>query len=525
MTANNPLNVYSGTDAVRKYFDPDSSPFLPLIEVPQALNPFYGDGVRIFAKMMSMHPANNVKIMPAMNMLEKSVDPKTTKTVIEYSSGSTVISLALASRIYYGIHDVRAFLSNKTTTTKLRLMQFFGLDVTLFGGPSQPEPLDERGGIFRARLLGHEDKECLNANQYENDGNWQSHVKWTGPQIHKQLPDISLVCAGMGTAGTMTGLGQYFKHAKPSVKRLGVSTKQGDRVPGPRSFALLAPVEFPWRDSVDAIEEVGSQDAFSLSLQLCREGLIAGPSSGFNLQGLLNYIGKRKAAGDLFELAGSDGLVQCAFICCDLPYQYIDEYFDKVSSEEFHPIKNENLAAVDLYRYDEAWELQPTEAISQYSQHDSASRSTVLIDLRKPNDFISDNIPGSYNLPLQSLNSTTPSPFFDAAVLERQWKEIDNMLSLNTINAYDLSDRNVGVICYNGDTARVTTSILRAKGIAASSIKGGFQALITQLPNLRTKGSGSFQQWSKASETIDQDVGVDLLSPKAGPGEVLVNAP
>lgn len=64
-----------------------------------------------------------------------------------------------------------------------------------------------------------------------------------------------------------------------------VCTAAGDRVPGPRSFALLAPVEFPWRDSVDAIEEVGSKDAFSLSLQLCREGLICGPSSGFNLQG------------------------------------------------------------------------------------------------------------------------------------------------------------------------------------------------------------------------------------------------
>jgi cysteine synthase len=97
--------------------------------VPQALNPYYGDGVRIFAKMMSMHPANNVKIMPAMNMLEKGVQKGKTETVVEYSSGSTVISLALASRVYHQVQDVRAFLSNKTTTSKLRLMQFFGLDV------------------------------------------------------------------------------------------------------------------------------------------------------------------------------------------------------------------------------------------------------------------------------------------------------------------------------------------------------------------------------------------------------------
>lgn len=64
-----------------------------------------------------------------MNMLSHEVNPGKTKTVVEYSSGSTVISLAMASRIYHGIHDVRAFLSNKTTTSKLRLMQFFGLDM------------------------------------------------------------------------------------------------------------------------------------------------------------------------------------------------------------------------------------------------------------------------------------------------------------------------------------------------------------------------------------------------------------
>jgi cysteine synthase A len=67
-------------------------------------------------------------VVAAMNMLDNEVRPDTT-TVVEYSSGSTVISLALASRIYHGITDVKAFLSNKTTTSKVRLMQFFGLDM------------------------------------------------------------------------------------------------------------------------------------------------------------------------------------------------------------------------------------------------------------------------------------------------------------------------------------------------------------------------------------------------------------
>jgi len=65
-------------------------------------------------------------------MLAQGVDPAKSKAIVEYSSGSTVISLALVSRINHGIQDVRAFLSNKTSPAKLRLMQFFGLDVYVY---------------------------------------------------------------------------------------------------------------------------------------------------------------------------------------------------------------------------------------------------------------------------------------------------------------------------------------------------------------------------------------------------------
>lgn len=115
------------------------------------------------------------------------------------------------------------------------------------------------------------------------------------------------------------------------------------------------------------------------------------------------------------------------------------------------------------------------------------------------------NVPGSYNLPLQSLTVATLSPFFDANVLERQWKELDAMLSMNTISAYDLSGKNVGVICYGGDTARVATSVLRARGITASSIKGGFRALTEELPQLQRKTRQSFHQWSKSPGTASPE--------------------
>jgi hypothetical protein len=67
MANSNELNVYFGQDSLKKYFDPDSQPPLPLVELPPYLNPYYEDGVRIYAKMMTMHPTNNVKAMPGMS--------------------------------------------------------------------------------------------------------------------------------------------------------------------------------------------------------------------------------------------------------------------------------------------------------------------------------------------------------------------------------------------------------------------------------------------------------------------------
>ncbi|RMJ28670.1 cysteine synthase B [Aspergillus sp. HF37] len=483
-------NVYRGPNGLKEYFDPDSQPPLPLVELPAHLNPYYEDGVRVYAKMMTMHPANNVKAMPATNMLQAQVDPKT-RTIVEYSSGSTVISMSTIARVMHGIEDTRAFLSNKTSEAKLRLMQFFGLDITLFGGPSQPEPFDDRGGIQSARRMAQGSDNTLNPNQYENDDNWRAHVRWTGPQVFAQLPEINVLCAGMGTSGTMTGLGTYFKEVKPSVLRLAVCTAPGDRVPGPRSLALLGPVEFPWKDAVDAIEEVDSPDSYALSLELCRNGVVCGPSSGFNLQGLYQMLATRKSAGTLASLAGDDGLLHCVFLCCDLPYQYIPEYFQKLEPEKFHPIRNERLAHVDVHRYDEAWERNPVVLFSHfYSTPKSLAQSLGLLsdlvlrpgccilDFRTAADFMPCHLPGSVNVPLRSLDALTPRPFVEPSVLEAQWLELEEFTCSESGAILDgLRDRHVLAVCYTGDTARVASSVLRAKGVVADSLRGGWQAV------------------------------------------------
>ncbi|KAI8634150.1 tryptophan synthase beta subunit-like PLP-dependent enzyme [Xylariaceae sp. FL1651] len=425
------INVYKGPDAVRQYFDPDSMPPLLLVELPECINPYRRDGVHIYAKMMTIHPANNIKCMPAMNLLEKSVVPGKTKTIVEYSSGSTVISMSLVDRAIYGISDTRAFLSNKTSNTKLKLMKFFGLD-----------------------LIVKEAEDIINPNQYDNDDNWRSHIRWTGPQIMKQLPEINLICAGIGT----------------SVTETSVCTAAGDRVPGPRSYTLLAPVEFPWQESTDHIEHVGSYDSYSLSLDLCRQGIICGPSSGFNPKGLFQYIEKCKTNGSLANLAGPDGEIHCVFLCCDLPYQYIDEYYEKLEDERFRPIKNEELTKVDKYPYDEAWERDCSDALRDFFEVKdlfslicsirafiNLSLEDILapkvgisiIDLRQPSDFAANSLPGSTNLSIAL--PTAAILFSEPAVMTA------NLLRL-------VQNKRILLLCHDGDSARVATSVLRAKG-------------------------------------------------------------
>lgn len=115
-----------------------------------------------------------------------------------------------------------------------------------------------------------------------------------------------------------------------------------DILPGPRTLPLVEGCDFPWKQTADAVEIVGSVDAYRLSMQLSREGIICGPSSGMTLKGLYKFIQKARDSGTLTQYADpTTGEVSCVFVCCDLPYQYLDSYFKKLGEDDFPPIINE----------------------------------------------------------------------------------------------------------------------------------------------------------------------------------------
>ncbi len=161
----------------------------------------------------------------------------------------------------------------------------------------------------------------------------------------------------------------------------------------------------------------------------------------------------------------------------------------------------QNLSNVDLYRYDEAWELDISYAFAKLygapedgiKRHILASSTltrllpdVILLDLRSPSDFKAGHLPGAVNLPLESLSASSSSAFQDSMVLEAQWLELESIFSTNNDqSAISPTDHLKGCIviltCYDGNTARVATSVLHAKDINAYSIRGGMRRVATFL--------------------------------------------
>ncbi|KAL2147138.1 hypothetical protein VTI28DRAFT_568 [Corynascus sepedonium] len=360
MTSSN--NVFRGPNAVADFFDPDQNPPVPLVEIPESLNPHRKDGVRIYAKLLTHLPAQNVKSLPALKML-RAIPEAEKKTIVEASSGSTVLSLGILARVLWRNEDVNAYVTNKKHPESLNMLRFFGITPHLYGGLAQQEPTDPMGIMCRLRRLAKNREDIVYPGQYDNNNNWKAHEQWTGPQILKQLPEINLFCTTVGTGGCITGTSSYLKLQKPSVRTLGVFNVFGDPTPGPRHYENFNSCGFPWAQTVDKFVKVASVDSFRMSMRLSREGLIAGPSSGQALKGLLDYISQLKQTDELSQLADpATGEVSCVFTCSDLPYQYLPMYFQKLGPEEFPSIQNKILLQCDQLKHDERWILTPSAA-------------------------------------------------------------------------------------------------------------------------------------------------------------------
>lgn len=339
------LNVFEGPDAIRDFLDPGKLPNLPLVELPAPLNPYAGERVRIFAKLMNLLPLGNVKAVPAYNMIKEKAERGELAGVdqlIENSSGNTVSSLAIVAR-HFGIDKTSSYVPAEISWSKLLMLLFFGISPIVNKEPVSPRENDPDSGVYKARKDG-ERPDTLNPGQYENPDNPGAHEKWTGPQIWEQTAGkISLFGAALGTTGTLIGTATYLKRQNPELPVLGVMRAPDQYVPGARTEKLLNLVGYDWRAHVDHVEGAESEVSYRLSMQMSRLGLLVGPTSGMALAGMLQHLEKAKAAGRLDGLRNADGDIVCVFPCPDGPLPYLDEYPKYINASEFPLIQNEEL--------------------------------------------------------------------------------------------------------------------------------------------------------------------------------------
>jgi cysteine synthase B len=201
----------------------------PLVGV-HALSP--RPDVRIFAKLEGQNPGGSSKDRIALKMIElaeESGDLHPGDTILEPSSGNTGIGLAMVARLRG--YRLRVVMPENVSVERRQLLEIFGAEIVL-------SPADEgsNGAIRLSEKLGADDPSLVRLFQYGNPANPLAHYEGTGPEIWRDCPEVDVFVAGLGTSGTLMGVGRYLKEQNPAVQVVAVEPPAGELVQGLRSL-------------------------------------------------------------------------------------------------------------------------------------------------------------------------------------------------------------------------------------------------------------------------------------------------
>jgi cysteine synthase B len=260
--------------------------------------------VRFFAKLEGQNPTGSVKDRIAKYMLEdaeRKGELTPDKVILEATSGNTGIALAFIGRLKgYG---VKAVMPDNVSEERAQLLKAFGAQVVHSDGR-----YGTNGAIVRAQ-------EMMQANpnayympyQYGNLANPRAHYETTGPEILRDLPEVDVFVAGLGTGGTLTGAGRYLKEQKPGVKVIATVPHPGDLVQGLRSLEEGFIPEVFDESVLDGKIVVNSRTAFAAAKELTeKEGIFAGISSGAVLH-TAQRVARRLKEGNVVLLLADGG--------------------------------------------------------------------------------------------------------------------------------------------------------------------------------------------------------------------------
>ncbi|ALG07172.1 PLP-dependent cysteine synthase family protein [Kibdelosporangium phytohabitans] len=264
----------------------------PLVGLPR-LSP--GNGVRLWAKLEDRNPTGSVKDRPALKMIEaaeKSGRLTPGCTILEPTSGNTGIALAMAAKLKgYGLVCV---MPENTSEERRQLLQAYGARIVFSpaaGGSNQ--------AVATAKELAKQNTDWVMLYQYGNEDNVRAHYEGTGPEILRDLPSITHFVAGLGTTGTLVGVGRFLREHKPGVQIVAAEPRYGELVYGLRNLDEGFVPELYDPSVLTGRYSVGSYDALRRTRQLLEtEGIFAGISTGAILHAALAVAEKAAKAGE-----------------------------------------------------------------------------------------------------------------------------------------------------------------------------------------------------------------------------------
>ena len=255
----------------------------PVVDVSN-LSP--NPNVRILAKLEMQNPFGSVKDRIAKAMIEAAERDGNLlpgQTILEPSSGNTGIALAAIARLKG--YPIKILLPENVSIERRQMLEIMGADIILTPGAE-----GSNGAVKRAQQLADEHPEWCFIYQYANDANPRAHYEGTGPEIWRDVPEITHFVAGLGTSGTLMGVGRYLKQQNPDVQIVAVEPPLGERVEGLRNMdeGYIPPVFENWNGSelLDRKRVVRPRESIEWTRRLVNEcGVFAGLSTGAALAG------------------------------------------------------------------------------------------------------------------------------------------------------------------------------------------------------------------------------------------------
>jgi cysteine synthase len=268
----------------------------PLVGLPN-LSP--SPDVRLWAKLEDRNPTGSIKDRPALAMIEKAeADGLLTPgcTVLEPTSGNTGISLAMACKLKG--YTLICVMPENTSIERRQLLEMYGAQII-----SSPAAGGSNQAVAMAKELAAEHPEWVMLYQYGNPANADAHYRTTGPEILRDLPEITHFVAGLGTTGTLVGTGRYLREHKPDVQIVAAEPRYGELVYGLRNLDEGFVPELYDPEVLTARYSVGSRDALRRTRQLVeQEGIFAGISTGGILHAALAVAEKAAGAGESADI-------------------------------------------------------------------------------------------------------------------------------------------------------------------------------------------------------------------------------